>query len=588
MKFKRWLLAVFCLAIQCWFLPAKAQGIWFDRGDIAANLGSGWVSQGTPSLAWRWDSHFPSQKGQAQLTLEFERNDPRLSGALDLALVGLALGDRYRYSLNGAAWNEHGWREASSHSRTSPQMLRLHPFELREGRNQLVIQIQAEPANESGFSRMYLDDEAVVQANYQDIRDVRIISVIIVASICVFTGLMALMLWGVHRGETFFYLGLAEVCFASRQLATLVEHPPLPTWVWNLLMALGFAMYVGFVGRASVYLTPRPKQWCLNINRAYLWCSVIVLTVGFYLGRADFYRDWGAVMILLTIMHTASLVGATWRGKDLAPKVFAVAGVGALILGAWDFVSIRLLSDGLGRWRMATYGSVLFNIALTWIVIQRYSQSQRDLTLSKLQTIAEAEQAKRDERQRIMAELHDSVGAQLVGIQSMLTARQAHDDVNTQVSTALDQLRMTVDALQPVHGRLEVVLASWRHRLQPRIAAADLKLVWRVDPMPSVGDLSPQKIQHLQRILNEAVTNVIRHAQAQTLEITARYEQACEDHTGRFVIAVMDDGDGLDPQASHGQGLRNMQTRAAQLGGSLTVKADPLGGTIVELVIPQS
>jgi signal transduction histidine kinase len=575
-KLRHWLLGVLCLAIQCWFLQAKAQGIWFERAEVAVNFGSGWVDQGPQNLAWRWDAHFPRQAGQAQLLLEFDRNDPRLGHASDLALVGVALGDRYRYSLNGEAWNEYGWHAASSHSRTSPQMLRLHPLHLREGVNHLVIQIQAEPANESGFSKLYLDEESVAQQEHQDIRDVRIISVIIVAAICVFTGLMALMLWGVHRGETFFYLGLAEVCFAGRQLATLVEHPPLPTWVWNLFMALGFALYVGFVGRASVYLTPKPKQWCLSINKAYLWCSVIVLTVGFHLGRADFYRAWGAVMILLTIVHTGYLVGATWRGKDLAPKVFAVAGVGALILGAWDFVFIRLLSDGLGRWRMATYGSVLFNIALTWIVIQRYSQSQRDLTLSKLQTIAEAEQAKRDERQRIMAELHDNVGAQLVGIQSMLTAKQAHDDVNSQVSTALDQLRMTVDALQPVHGRMEVVLASWRHRLQPRIAAAGLKLLWRVDQMPPVGDLSPQKIQHLQRILNEAV-NIIRHAQAQTLEITARYEPANQDHTGRFVIAVMDDGDGFDPLAGHGQGLRNMHARATQLGGS-----------IVELVIPQS
>ena len=90
-----------------------------------------------------------------------------------------------------------------------------------------------------------------------------------------------------------------------------------------------------------------------------------------------------------------------------------------------------------------------------------------------------------------------------------------------QVGTALDELRMAVDALQPVHGDLTTVLATLRYRLRPRLEAAGIAIDWQVDELPPIEGLTPTTVLQIQRVLQEAFTNAMRHAQAQRLWVRA-------------------------------------------------------------------
>jgi two-component system NarL family sensor kinase len=81
------------------------------------------------------------------------------------------------------------------------------------------------------------------------------------------------------------------------------------------------------------------------------------------------------------------------------------------------------------------------------------------------------------------------------------------------------------------------------------------------------------------RIAVEAVTNVVRHAQASICTVKMRREHD-------LVIQISDDGRGFPPETPRGIGLRSMRERAEELGGTYTIASIPGGGTQVEVRLP--
>ena len=82
------------------------------------------------------------------------------------------------------------------------------------------------------------------------------------------------------------------------------------------------------------------------------------------------------------------------------------------------------------------------------------------------------------------------------------------------------------------------------------------------------------------RIVQEAVTNVLKHAGASTCDVDVRGVD------GALVVTVADDGTGL-PRRGAGAGLDTMRERAEELGGSLAVLPRDGGGTVVRAVLPR-
>ena len=97
--------------------------------------------------------------------------------------------------------------------------------------------------------------------------------------------------------------------------------------------------------------------------------------------------------------------------------------------------------------------------------------------------------------------------------------------------------------------------------------------------MPEPDPLSPARAEHVVAIVTEALSNVVRHAQARHVIITVRHTDS------QMSILVKDNGIGLSPTAIPGYGLRNMRDRAKLLSGELSVTGSNRG-TVVELEIP--
>ena len=193
----------------------------------------------------------------------------------------------------------------------------------------------------------------------------------------------------------------------------------------------------------------------------------------------------------------------------------------------------------------------------------RYAE-QRQLELAK---------AAGDERERIYRDLHDDVGARLLSL-----VYAAPDDASKSLARdALRQLRELV-----AHSGAEPSLASeLAERLgsetEERARAAGLDC--RRETMVGVDlELNAVEAWHVTRIVREAVSNALRHGEANALRF--RFVVAAD---GAIDVRVADDGRGLDDASRAGRGLRNMRERARELGGTLEVTEGDAGGCEVRL-----
>jgi two-component system CheB/CheR fusion protein len=191
------------------------------------------------------------------------------------------------------------------------------------------------------------------------------------------------------------------------------------------------------------------------------------------------------------------------------------------------------------------------------------------------------------EQQGLLHTLHDSLGQTLAGLGMLSTGLQQRltesDPVDAEVAAqiavqaqqALDQVRQLSRDLFPVEVDAESLMAALRD-LAATTESLHGTLHIRVELEPP-SDLRDGKVAtELYRIAQEAITNVVKHAEARTAVIQLDHQD------GRLELRVVDDGVGPSNANSHdGMGLRIMRYRAASIGARLTIEPGATGGTVV-------
>ena len=130
-----------------------------------------------------------------------------------------------------------------------------------------------------------------------------------------------------------------------------------------------------------------------------------------------------------------------------------------------------------------------------------------------------------------------------------------------------------------------LLLATLRFRLQPRLQAAGLSLRWNVQSLPALEWLSPGNSLHVLRIVQEVVSNIIKHARAGEI----RFATQADEHG--VAVCIEDDGQSFvcsgQAPANGGRGVGNILSRARALGGQVRWEAGVQGaGTRFSLWLP--
>lgn len=196
-----------------------------------------------------------------------------------------------------------------------------------------------------------------------------------------------------------------------------------------------------------------------------------------------------------------------------------------------------------------------------------------------------------EERQRLARELHDAVSQQLFAISMMTSALQQTllkdpEKAKKQVAmveemagNAQSEMRALLLHLRPAHLEGKGLKEGVDDLLNELKQKHDLEITWDIEPLPK---LAKGIEDHLFRIIQEAISNTLRHAKASSLQVWLAVVQ------NQIRLKVQDDGIGFNPDvAKHSSyGLRSMKERVNEIGGVLEVISLPKKGTQINVKVP--
>jgi two-component system nitrate/nitrite sensor histidine kinase NarX len=255
----------------------------------------------------------------------------------------------------------------------------------------------------------------------------------------------------------------------------------------------------------------------------------------------------------------------------------------------------------LEAWLPTTYGNIIVGVlalALTYsfsTLVFGHIKRLHAVTVAQMQEVA-ALHAMAEERERLSRELHDGlaqvVASVLIRIDtiSTLLATQRHADALAE----LERLRIVADDL---YADIRESLAGLRSQVAERGLLPPLYdyieqfeeqygIAVDVHDAPLAAELPPLTSFHLLRILQEALTNVRKHAEAHHAMITFAMPRP-----GMLQAVVSDDGRGFVPPRETGAGERSyglaiMHERAASVCGTVQIVSDAQAGTEVVVTVP--
>ncbi len=189
------------------------------------------------------------------------------------------------------------------------------------------------------------------------------------------------------------------------------------------------------------------------------------------------------------------------------------------------------------------------------------------------------------ERQRLLRDLHDSVSQKLYGLVTLTEAAQAALEAGSEVDPsrilskigenarqAVKEMRLFLFQIQPIDIEEDGLISVLHHRLAAVEGRADIKAKFLADENI---ELSKDKEIALYFIAQEALNNVLRHANAKSVFVTLKQKNQT------VTLEIVDDGRGFDTKNTDigGLGLQNMKERTSQMDGQIKISSKPGSGT---------
>ncbi|MDR3390503.1 MAG: sensor histidine kinase [Sulfuriferula sp.] len=419
-------------------------------------------------------------------------------------------------------------------------------------------------------------------------------------------GLFSLFVWFKQRHERLYVLFFCVSLVAylrSMHYYLGTERLPVPDAWFSWLTINSLFWLVALVHVFLNYLHGRPQQW-LNRLVAGITLAVGLLTLPWLSMLKNAYVIASLAYLLLLIMGaTIALVG--WRNSRLAKSrdglLLAAWGVMGMLFGMYDwllqnnYVSIESIYLG-------PYSNISAYVIFMIILFRRYigaietiKQQNFDLEIQLQAQHAELQESHRRlreieqrqmlarERQRIVQDMHDGLGSSLISALRVVEHGQLNETEIVQVlKGCIDDLKLSIDSMEPVEADLLLLLATLRFRLGPRLESTGIALRWAVVTVPALDWLDPRNSLHILRILQEAFTNIIKHTQATEISVSTAVD-------GDFVlVTICDNGQGFSVEhalKNGGKGLSNQMRRAESIGAEINIDSGH-AGTCVTLRLP--
>ncbi len=481
-----------------------------------------------------------------------------------------------------------------------PYMFVAPPVALRPGKNEISVQFAIrEPL--TSFGEVFVGAEEDIRPMYDRLLFWENTVTEVASLLCLIVGGLTLVIWVRRRQEALY--GMFSICalfWGVRTLVFRMAEVPMTQWVaWRFMYyftTAGFIVFISlFMLRFSLSIKPRLERFMFAY---WLVGCTVFLAVGVPV-RAAMDSWWTIGFLPFTLYSVLMLLRSARRTGSASAIAMLGAVAFALALALHDF-AVQHGLFGFAEFYLLHLGIPAFLLVMALVLLDRFlktlqladsmhdslaakvAERERDLLKSheRLRRL-ERLNATAEERQRIMQNLHDGVGSQLITSLMLVKGGSADQaEIVSLLQDCLDEMRLALDSMSAENDELIPVLGNFKARIAPRFSAIGLRLDWANESLPASLQVPPHATLQVLRILQEALANVLKHAKAAVVSVRVSAD------ANTLVIIVKDDGVGMpSPAGAGGHGVGNMRTRASKIGATLEVFADA-HGTTIRLSVP--
>lgn len=507
--------------------------------------------------------------------------------------------------INGVWIGQGGeFTDPLSRNHNLPLMFSFSSKLLQQGVNQIDIRVKAAFYEQGLMDQFYLAPQSQLYSAYYWKHLIRIDLVKWMTLAMYILSVMIFSFWLARPQDIVYILFSAELfVWATHNLNLFMADIPVSAKNWE-------AMTIVTLGWTVTLMILFNHRFVGDINRKVEKVTIVfsVLGIGIFL-LPDIesvlhigYRIWDVFVMVFGLYAIYHLINIYRKQYNIDVFLMLLAGIPILVFGFHDILMINHFidrRDGL----IMQYSVIPSVLLFSWFLVRRFVQSinRAEQLASTLEqrvqdkqhelkqqyeklSLLEKQNVLSEERERIMRDMHDGIGGQLVTIVSMLQEQSGDifSTIREKIKQSLTDLRFVIDSLDPLLSDLPTMLGMMRLRLLDQLEVANIELEWGVTDLPEIKDMSPRCCLHIMRIVQEGITNSIKHSNSQKMKLATGILDASSQ---TLYIDVIDYGQPFNPEnLKTGRGIKNMYYRAAQINSCLDITSGA-EGTRVRLVL---
>jgi signal transduction histidine kinase len=442
---------------------------------------------------------------------------------------------------------------------------------------------------------------------------------------CLVVGVFLICAWIVApKDKVFGFAGGTSMLWAVLFTLALWTYMPLnmhKLWRWSVFLATG-----GVVTVISMFILSFIDEPFNKIFTRIMvgFASIAPIVYGIGGSQTESFLDvfWTGPLLLAFAYACMRLAFYCFRVKSTLSIVFLINLIITLILAVHDYGvvtgGLTFLASADQEWGWSSLflesiylthlGFPFLLLIMGYILLGQYRShvhsvensnvhlqnclSERELELSlshEYQKKVERLDAARLERERIYQDVHDGLGSRLVTtVFSIRRGNAKPSDIEIQLLDCMADLRMVINAENDRNCDMQTAIFDYCSNQEFLLQSDTFSLSYDICHGPGIY-FSLQNHLNVLRILQEAMTNIIKHAKASEIRIkleqTETYLTLCISDDGQGLIASSGDSTQLNFGLSGGNGLTGMAARAKATGGEFSLKR--VGNwTIAQLQIP--
>ncbi len=590
----------------------------------------GWEPVTLPDL---WTRRWPDHTGTVWYRIDWDRgcvagNATPAKDAQDYAPIGLGLGGINMagavYLNDSLLWSDRSLTKPLSQSWNVPRWWTLPTAALKERVNTVWVRVVGAAELAPGLGQLNLGTAAHVEKQHARMLWRQRTAFVMAAVLSGVLGAVFFVVWFLRRQERAFgwyaLTSLWWTVYLSTLLATStwqvwpIYDPSDPQFTGTLNMSrLNLTALVLYTLCFGIFTFRFCAQKLPRVER--LLCTLAALGVGTILLVPRTHIEAASKVIVLTtalifLLHCVQVQWRAWRTRNAQHVLLAVCCTVFLVVAVHDIYTVfRSWSAHEGWMPLSTLATTMFvalllgvRLAASTRQVEQFNQELEAGIAKARNELAQAlareytrnlEHTRLQERVQLAHDLHDGIGGSLVRsiaiVEQAQRARKplANERVLSLLKMLRDDLRQMIDFGSSTGTAVAATPDQWIAPLRHRFTRIfdELQIPWEWDcDLEWRSELhrpSAMQCLSLARIMEEALSNSIKHSQARSIRVSC--QQPSPD---TLIIRMEDEGLGFKPESAQDAsgfsvGMRSMAARARRIGASLRVDSTLGQGTVV-------